>query len=310
MTNKLYLHVDLDDHLLDQLKDALPENCVLIGMNDPRNYESFAKCDMVFGNVPLEWVLASTTLRWIQLQSTGTDPYIDRLSEIKDRGITLTNLYDFFGHAVSETALAGILALKRGIDRLVLLKNEACWLGSALRPSLSLLHESKAIILGAGSIGQATKKLLVTFGTEVLLYDINPSIADISTLEELDRKIPLADLVVTCLPDNTQTRNLFDENRLSLLSAKSIYVNVGRASVVDEAALIRFLHQKRIAGAVLDVTSLEPLPGDHDLWKCPNVILTQHSGGGWNGEMKQKVAYFLDNLQRYLRGDALSGTVT
>ena len=67
--------------------------------------------------------------------------------------------------------------------------------------------------------------------------------------------------------------------------------------------LIKRLQEGRIAGAVLDVTMQEPLPNDSPLWEMKNVILTQHSGGGYKLEDEGKVKLFIDNASRFLRGE-------
>ena len=92
---------------------------------------------------------------------------------------------------------------------------------------------------------------------------------------------------------------LFNKTMLNSLSKHSILVNVGRGDLIDENHLIEKLKNKTIKGAVLDVTSEEPLHGNSKLWNCPNLILTQHTGGGYTNEIEDKVYFFLDNFKRY-----------
>jgi phosphoglycerate dehydrogenase-like enzyme len=93
------------------------------------------------------------------------------------------------------------------------------------------------------------------------------------------------------------------------MKSSAIFVNVGRGTVVDESVLISKLRNKDIGGAVLDVTCEEPLPADHPLWECPNLIMTQHTGGGSREELKGKVSVFLENLALYLAGKPLKRVV-
>ena len=79
----------------------------------------------------------------------------------------------------------------------------------------------------------------------------------------------------------------------------SILVNVGRGDLIDENHLIEKLKNKTLRGAVLDVTYEEPLQKNNKLWNCPNLILTQHSGGGYTNEIVDKINFFLDNFKRY-----------
>ena len=73
--------------------------------------------------------------------------------------------------------------------------------------------------------------------------------------------------------------------------------------------LILALQQKRLAGAVLDVTEVEPLPADNALWEMSNVILTQHTGGGQVSENEGKVVFFVKNFQRFLHQQPLENQI-
>ncbi|UVK46611.1 hypothetical protein BPNPMPFG_002297 [Mesorhizobium sp. AR07] len=85
--------------------------------------------------------------------------------------------------------------------------------------------------------------------------------------------------------------------------------NFGRGSILDEGALADALEQGRLGGAVIDVTRDEPLPAGHRFWACPNIILTQHSGGGTTDELDRKIDVFLANLARFRAGTPLEGIV-
>jgi phosphoglycerate dehydrogenase-like enzyme len=125
------------------------------------------------------------------------------------------------------------------------------------------------------------------------------------TRAELDRALPEADIVVGCLPDTPDTRGLLDRRRLGLLPAHAVLVNVGRGSLVDEAALTEALLQGRVGGAVLDVTREEPIPPSHPLWSCPRTLLLQHTGGGYGEELLDKARLFLTNLAAFESGAPL-----
>ena len=86
---------------------------------------------------------------------------------------------------------------------------------------------------------------------------------------------------------------------LDTLSKHSILVNVGRGDLIDENYLIEKLNNKTLRGAVLDVTSEEPLQKNSKLWNCPNLILTQQTGGVYTNVIKVIVCFFVDNFIRY-----------
>jgi phosphoglycerate dehydrogenase-like enzyme len=89
----------------------------------------------------------------------------------------------------------------------------------------------------------------------------------------------------------------------------SYLISVTRGGVVDEAALIEALQEKRIAGAGLDVFEQEPLPDESPLWSLDNVILTPHAAGRSQNRPRPTIELFCDNLRRFLAGRPLRNVV-
>ena len=87
-------------------------------------------------------------------------------------------------------------------------------------------------------------------------------------------------------------------------------VNVSRGQLVDEAALVRALRERRIAGAGLDVAALEPLSKSSELFDLDNVILTPHCSGVTPGYDDRVTELFCENLRRYLAGEPLLNVVS
>ena len=87
-------------------------------------------------------------------------------------------------------------------------------------------------------------------------------------------------------------------------------INVGRGGLVNEPALIDALSNNRLAGAGLDVFATEPLPPESPLWDMPNVIITPHNSGATALANHRGAQIFIDNLGRFLRGEALRNEVT
>ena len=262
---------------------------------------AFADCEVAFGNVPAHWLKASDRLRWLQLESVGFGEYRDLDWATLGRRLTVTNLAGFFAEPVAQTALAGILALLRGIDRLSLYREQRRWRGDPLRAELRTLHGAAVVLFGFGAINRRLQELLSVFDCTITAFD---SRWQDDALAEALRN---ADIVVATAPETDRTVGVFDRSRLALLGGHALFVNCGRGSVVDEAALAEALSAGRLGGAVLDVTREEPLPADHALWRTPNTILTQHSGGGTADELDRKIDVFAANLERYRRGQPLAG---
>lgn len=273
------------------------ENCDLVWDG------SLEGCDVVFGNPEASEIAQAEDLRWVQLESVGFGEYLDLDWDTLGERLTLTNLAGFFADPVAETALAGILALGRGIDRLVRHQAATEWVGDPIREGLRLLRNARVVMLGYGAINRRFAELLEPFGCTITHFDSTATHADI------EQALPTADILVAAAPDTPATRGLMNGQRLGLLPSHAVFVNLGRGSLVDELALADALRSARLGGAVLDVTGEEPLPVDHPLWTCPNTLLTQHSGGGTDDELNRKIDVFLANLSRYQSGQPLSGTV-
>lgn len=258
-------------------------------------------CPIVFGNPDPELVMANRSLRWLQLESVGFGEYA-ALDWTRPSGtVQVTNLAGFFADPVAESALAGILALCRGIGRLAVSKERAEWLGDPLRAELRLLTGANVVLFGYGAINRRLGELLVPFRCRVTRF------ARGWTPEALDAALAGADVVIAAVPDTPATRGLFDAARIAQLPRKAIFCNFGRGSLVDEEALANALLAGRIGGAVIDVTRIEPVAPDHPFWRCPNTILTQHSGGGTTDELDRKIDVFLTNLARFRSGAPLLG---
>ncbi len=264
---------------------------------------SLKGCDVAFGNPDPEAIANADALRWVQLESVGFGEYLDLDWDALGERLTLTNLAGFFADPVAETALAGILTLGRGMDRLVRHQAKAEWVGDPIREGLRLLRHAHVVMLGYGAINRRLAELLVPFGCKVTHFDST------ATIEAIEQALPTADILVAAVPDTPATRNLMNDHRLGLLPPHAVLVNLGRGSLVDETALANALRANQLGGAVLDVTNDEPLPADHPFWACPNTIMTQHSGGGTTDELDRKVDYFLANLTRFRAGQALTGTI-
>ena len=260
-------------------------------------------CPIVFGNPDPAVVAANPGLSWLQLESVGFGEYAD-LDWTRPNGtVQVTNLAGFFADPVAETALAGILALGRGIDRLAVLRGDAEWVGDPLREDLRLLKGASVLLFGFGAINRRLAELLTPFGCNLSHVDSK------STADALDAALPEADIVVATAPDTPATRGLFETARIAHMKHGALFCNFGRGSLVDETALAEALESRHLGGAVIDVTQDEPLPADHPFWRCPNTIVTQHSAGGTTDELDRKIDVFLDNFARYRAGEPLIGLV-
>ena len=137
-------------------------------------------------------------------------------------------------------------------------------------------------IVGCGHIGKDLVRLLKPFGCNILAHDI----LDFKEFYQennvtpvgLDELLQESDVVTLHLPKNDSTKNILNKGRLQMLKKDAILINLARGGLLDEPALKKILSEKNIAGAALDVFSVEP-PIDTDFAHLDNVLITPHIGG-------------------------------
>lgn len=304
----IFVYLDFDGDRQDRIRRLAAREDVHFcrpGTSFEDVKEGFLSSRIIFGNPPRDWLAQCRVLQWLQLDSTGFGEY-EALAwdhmENRERPV-VTNLSGFYAEPVAETCLAGILALMRGMDQCADLKARRHWRGAAIRPGLRLLADAAVVLFGFGAINRRLAEILQPFGCRIL------SFARDWEADALDRALEGADIVVCVAPHTTGTAGVFDRDRLARIPSSAILVNAGRGSLLDEAALAERLQAGDLAGAVIDVTITEPLPRAHPFWSCPNLLLTQHSAGGFENELDRKIDYFESNLHRFNRAEPVKGIV-
>ncbi len=198
-----------------------------------------------------------------------------------DNGVPLVNIPDFCLEEVSTHAIALLLALG---GKLVLLNEgtkQGRWAEFQLtRATVGSPYEQTLGLVGCGQIGRMTVRKAQCFGLRILSYDpyVDKSLAmeygiTLVSLPELLRE---SDFVSIHALLNKETWHLIGENEFKQMKSTAYFINTARGAVVDEAALIKALQEKWIAGAGLDVFEKEPIDSDNPLLKMDNVIVTPH----------------------------------
>ncbi|GEO04381.1 2-hydroxyacid dehydrogenase [Adhaeribacter aerolatus] len=303
---KLFIYSPLNESLRSYLRSALPASLQPVFRKELLGTaltEAFAEAEIIMGNPPVDWFaqIPPRLVFW-QLDSAGFNQYQHLLLDAQ-----VANMGDFYAKPCAETMVGGILAFYRGLPLLVKCQEQKRWLGGKIRPNLDLLSNKKVIILGAGSIGQAVKQMLMGFGCAVRMTARRNPQAQIYTFEALLEALPETDLVINTLPGGLD--KYVSAAFFQAMKPGSLYASVGRGNTTDEQALIQALQSGKLAGAVLDVTAQEPLPETSPLWEMENVILTQHTSGGFKAEEEGKVRLFLRNLNKFLAGEPLENLI-
>ena len=168
-------------------------------------------------------------------------------------------------------------------------------------------------IVGFGGIGRAVARLARAFGMRVVgskrTRVEDPALDRLYSPEQLAALLSESDFVVLAAPENEQTRGMIDAAALEQMKPKALLINVARGGLIDEEDLVDALRRKRIGGAVLDVTSNEPLPETSPLWDLPNCVITPHDSGFSPLSIERALDLFLENLGRFRRGEPLLNEV-
>jgi phosphoglycerate dehydrogenase-like enzyme len=133
----------------------------------------------------------------------------------------------------------------------------------------------------------------------------NPQVHAVS---ELDSLLPRAQVVVLILPLTADSHGLIGSRQIALMPQGALLVNAARGPIVDTNALVEALNQGRIRAA-LDVTDPEPLPEEHPLWRCPNLLLTPHVAGSSPQFAPRSLSTAAGELRRYIDGQPLENAV-
>jgi phosphoglycerate dehydrogenase-like enzyme len=238
-------------------------------------------------------------LRVIQTLSAG----VDRLLPIVPPGVTLCDAAGTRNAAVAEWVVATILASTKRLPELRDSQREHRW----ERQGSHELAGTTVLILGYGAIGEATERRLAPFEVEVIRV-ARRARAGVHAVDDLNKLLPLADVVVVLLPLTPETTGLMDANMLTRLRPGALLVNAARGPIVDTQALVRQLRAERIRAA-LDVTDPEPLPPGDPLWDAPGVLITPHLAGDTPAADRRAWILVGEQVRRYVRGEPLANVV-
>jgi len=280
---------------------ALVRDADLPGLTEIR-VRPWPECDVVLGEPHrIREVLEELPhLRWAQCIWAGVEPLLDPSLR---RDYVLTNARGVFGGLVTEFVF-GYLLLK---ERRVLQRLEAQHEGRWDNTVTGTLRGKSIGLLGTGSIGSELARAAKLFGMSVLGYSRRSELCPhVDRWFHGDGLLELArgsDYLVNTLPGTPATRRIIDDEVLAALPKGAWFVNVGRGSAVDEAALAGALESGALGGAVLDVFEQEPLPESNPLWHTPNTFVTGHTcAPSFPSDI---VRLFANNHGRYLRGEEL-----
>ncbi|HZM75023.1 MAG TPA: D-2-hydroxyacid dehydrogenase [Candidatus Limnocylindrales bacterium] len=294
------------DEVLRQVGKAWPEAAVsttgsggtfaagLVWDAEPEELTSFAN--------------AQSGAWWLHFKATGLPAPV--LAATDRPGVVVTNGRGTHGSAVAEHVLAMLLAHYKRLDVLLDAQRRRVW-----HPAIGAgeIRGRTVGIIGLGDLGLATARLLSAFGATVV--GMRREGPDVPQLTRTYRRAELAeflaqlDVLVIAAPLTDQTRGMIGGHELCLLPERAFVINVGRAPILEEDALVDAIVSGHLAGAALDVFATEPLPASSRLWSLPNVMITPHCADSTEPTEQRCVQLMIENIHRFRAGQPLQNVV-
>jgi glycerate dehydrogenase len=250
-------------------------------------------------------------LRYIGLTSTGTN--VVDLGAAWRRGVVVTHVPAYSTPSVAQFVFAFILEFCHHVHD----HSDAVYAGEWVRnpdfcfwnyPQVEL--DGKTIgIIGLGSIGRRVASIASAFGMRVLAANrsrSNPPTIEHFEWAEIPDLLRRSDFVSVHVPLNSETDGLIDRDSLSLMKSTAILINTGRGPLVVEQDLADALNSGRIAGAALDVLSVEPPPMDNPLLSAKNCLITPHIAWATREARARLMQVVVDNVKAFLAGDPVN----
>jgi phosphoglycerate dehydrogenase-like enzyme len=298
----------LDGHR-PEIDSATDGRAVLIADDDPALGEGTpAGLEVVVTGIDqetFERLITDGDVRWVHSISAGVEHL--PLDAMAEREILLTNSAGAYASAMAEYTVAGMIMLSRNLHSWLEGQRERRWL-EADSFEASLLRGKRLGIVGYGAVGRELAVAARALGMEVWATKRSPLFL---SGEPLDRLLPsdaihellaASDFVALSASLNSSTLHLIGERELAAMKPSAVLVNVARGGLIDEVALVHALKEGAIRGAMLDVTTEEPLPPESDLWTAPNLLITPHISGNAPESWGWEVEFFCANLRLYLDG--------
>ncbi|WP_028391335.1 D-2-hydroxyacid dehydrogenase [Bacillus cihuensis] len=299
----LIINTDLENQFIEKIKVVIPGWNILIG-NDPQIWQdqlTEAEIIVIRKNEIMDTILSDQSkLKWLQSWSAGVNTF--PLKQLEEKEVIVTSANGVHAYPISETIFSLMLGLTRKLHTYVKQQQSKIW--DEADVSLEI-HKKTIGIIGVGAIGLETAKIAKAFGMKVLGVrhsgKTEEYVDTMYRIEHLNEVLPQCDYVVVTLPLTNETKYLFGTEQFKNMKKSAFFINIARGQIVREDEMITALKLKEIAGAGLDVFTVEPLPENSPLWNLENVIITPHSSGITEYYDQRVIEdIFIPNLKSYV----------
>ncbi len=237
-------------------------------------------------------------LKMICVAFTGVD-HVD-VDYCRERGITVCNCAGYSTVAVADLVFAFAIDLARN----VIACDRAVREGGTKNGLVGYELEGKKFgVIGAGAIGRRVMGIAQAFGCQVYAFSRTKKEIEGVNFVSLDELLGTCDIVSLHVPLNDATRGMIGEKELAKMKKEAFLINTARGPVVDSGALAEALKNGVIAGAATDVFEMEPpVPADHVLFDCPNLIATPHVAFASAQAFEKRAVIVCDNIEKWMDG--------
>ncbi|MFJ5956632.1 D-2-hydroxyacid dehydrogenase [Paenarthrobacter sp. NPDC092416] len=284
-----------------------------------RQYESMlGAADVIYGFPDLSPAALKRVadenprLRWVHTMAAGGGTQVRAANLTREQldRITFTTSAGVHGVPLAEFAVFGVLTGAKDLPRLLAQQRQHNWSGRLI---MRQVHELTILLVGLGGIGQQVAQRLNALGATVIGCNRSGKSVDyverVIPTSRICEVLPEIDAIVVSLPETASTVHLLGNEIYSALKPGTILVNVGRGSVVDEAALLDALRDGRVGFAALDVFASEPLDPRSPLWDEPGILVSPHTAALAAGEDRMIAELFAENATRLLDGREMRNRV-
>jgi phosphoglycerate dehydrogenase-like enzyme len=252
-----------------------------------------------------------SSIEWVQTRTSGVDFIASE--GLAASNVLVTNCKGMYSSTLAEYTMMACSYFAKDLPRLLRQKNEKNW----EKYNVLELRGATFGVIGYGDIGLACAKLAKAYGMRVVTLRRNPKLSMYDPYcdkaygtDELNTLMSESDYICVAAPLTEATRGMVGAEALAHIKQDAVIINVGRGPIIDEDAMIEALRTRKLKGAGLDVTTIEPLPQDSPLWKLDNVLLSPHCMDKTATFQKESTDFFItENLPRFVRNNDLYNPV-
>ena len=307
---KVVLDSEADREFVAELRNSFPSVNFCQAPTEADQVREIPDAEVLFGAITPAVFEAARRLRWCHFVGAGFDPLVRGNPAFVASDVVLTNAPGTHAIAMADHVMGMILMFAHRLVDMLDDQRAHRWDVHKYRAQMRELEGTTMGLLAVGSIGRAVAVRAQAFGIRVYGVDLKPmkppeGVAEVWTLEDLERLLRISDWFVVTAPLTDGTEGLLNRERIGQLKQGSHLIVISRGGIVDETAVVEGLRSGSIAGAGFDAVETEPLPDDSPLWDMPNVLISPHVSGDSPQTWERRYRIFKDNLARYLKGDPL-----